>query len=114
MTRLPRAIGLVVLALALAAAATLAQRPHRAWASHGGSHFSAAESVFPKPVDPWRHWGKAPHHKHRFTHPHGSFHSHPFKRRVIITPVPRAVWVNGYWAWNGFGWVWVPGHWVHW
>jgi hypothetical protein len=61
-------------------------------------------SVFPHPVDPWSHWGRA-------------------QAPVVIAP-PRAVvphhgafvrqpvWVQGFWTWNGFYWIWIPGHWA--
>jgi len=26
-------------------------------------------------------------------------------------PSPRAVWIAGYWHWNGMQYVWIPGHW---
>jgi hypothetical protein len=28
-------------------------------------------------------------------------------------PFPDAVWTDGYWSWNGHGFVWVDGAWVH-
>lgn len=55
-------------------------------------------SAFPRPVDPWQSWGL----------------------RAVPSPAPRAVvpraqpvWVPGFWAWDGFSWVWVPPHWRH-
>jgi hypothetical protein len=61
-------------------------------------------SVFPHPVDPWSHWGRA-------------------QAPVVIAP-PRVIaphrgafvhqhaWAPGYWAWTGFNWVWILGYWV--
>ena len=55
----------------------------------------------------------------------------PSKKVIVIKKGPRpharAIWMNGYWHWNGKkyvrknghwikprkGFVWVPGHWVH-
>ena len=31
---------------------------------------------------------------------------------VAVSPGPDYVWVAGYWAWDGFRWVWVSGHWM--
>ena len=31
---------------------------------------------------------------------------------VVVSPGPDYVWVNGCWAWDGFRWVWMPGHWM--
>jgi hypothetical protein len=28
-----------------------------------------------------------------------------------VKPLHSPVWVSGFWHWNGFGWVWVPGYW---
>ncbi|MBI4593277.1 MAG: YXWGXW repeat-containing protein [Candidatus Rokubacteria bacterium] len=101
-----------IAALALALAGTFAAAAPAAWAAHGGGHAASEPSVFPRPVDPWRHW--PPRH-------HGHFHHQAAPPAVIIV-VPGAktigsaphdaVWVSGHWAWNGFGWVWVPGHWA--
>ncbi len=63
-------------------------------------------------------------HHHHFHHPHhvvilpatplfsspGVIRPHAVSPFVVGTPQP--VWVAGFWAWDGFGWVWVPGHWV--
>ena len=27
-------------------------------------------------------------------------------------PTPGYIWTNGYWAWDGYGYYWVPGVWV--
>jgi hypothetical protein len=27
-------------------------------------------------------------------------------------PSPDAVWINGYWAWDGRQYVWAQGHWI--
>ncbi|HXG17292.1 MAG TPA: hypothetical protein VNK50_13655 [Calidithermus sp.] len=71
-------------------------------------------SVFPRPADPWKHWGRGPgavvivtpgfvhpHFKHGFHGIHPRFHRQP-------------VWIPGQWVWTGFGWAWQPGHWVWW
>lgn len=31
---------------------------------------------------------------------------------AVLSPGPDYVWVAGYWAWDGFRWVWMPGQWV--
>jgi len=36
----------------------------------------------------------------------------PLGSPVIVVPVPRWLWVPGFWWWNGFDWVWVPGRWA--
>lgn len=83
--------------LVIAAALTLTATP--VWAGDW-------TSVFPRPADPWRHWGPA---------------SAPTvivsPRAVGVVPHPGAfvkqpVWIQPFWAWNGYGWVWVPGHWI--
>lgn len=69
--------------------------PAQAWAD--GGRFA----------DPWRAWGV-------FNRPHR------VERPVVVTPqspqfvvpFPGAVWVPGYWGWNGWSWVWVPGYWT--
>jgi hypothetical protein len=74
-------------------------------------------SVFPKPVDPWKHWGKPAHgfhnhghfHKPHFTVPHFTVPTFTIAAPVIVAP--RRVWVPGFYSWTGFYWVWVPGHW---
>ena len=57
-----------------------------------------APSVFPVYPDPWRT---------EFRH-HPGFRHQP---RVFVAPQP--VWVQPYWAWNGYRWVWVPGYWAY-
>jgi hypothetical protein len=60
-----------------------------------------APGVFPVYPDPWRNYGvQQPSFRHRFEQP-----------RVFIAPQP--VWVQPYWAWNGYRWVWVPGYWSY-
>ncbi|MGH7325730.1 MAG: hypothetical protein ACREJ9_13960 [Candidatus Rokuibacteriota bacterium] len=108
-----------VFAGVLAAALALAPGQALAWSSHGGP----GPSVFPRPVDPWRHWGHHHFHHHPgftkpgFTKPGFSqpgFHHPGFT--VIVPPrghhVVPPVWIPGAWAWNGAVWVWVPGHWA--
>ena len=37
----------------------------------------------------------------------------PRQREVVPrSPGPQFVWAQGYWAWDGRGWVWVPGAWL--
>jgi hypothetical protein len=60
-------------------------------------------SVFPKPVDPWQSWGRP-------TAP--SAPVVPLAPGVVVPPA-QLVWVPGFWAWDGFNWVWVPPHWSH-
>lgn len=91
-----------LLVIAACAAATLAftATPVSAW-DHGGQ---PEPSVFPRPSDPWSHWGRV------------------YAPTVIVSPpavgphrgafVRGPVWVRGFWGWNGYGWVWVPGHWA--
>lgn len=112
-----RLAGRVALLL-VAAGMALMPWPPAARAHHGGPH-PGAPSVFPRLVDPWSHWGRPSHQPpatrgHGFRHPRGTVKPHGFKGSVIVAPAPRAAWVQPHWAWNGFGWVWVPGHWVRW
>lgn len=78
-------------------------------------------SVFPRPADPWKHWGRshgtlvAPPHPH-FGHPHWQVSPWHFKSlgwpRPHRPPHRQPVWVPGHWVWTGFGWAWQPGHWA--
>lgn len=34
----------------------------------------------------------------------------PYAEVVPVMPYPGAVWINGYWGWNGGRHVWVPGY----
>ena len=55
-------------------------------------------------------------------HPRPFVHHRPFVRPFVASPfvaspffaapvvVHRPVVVPGFWSWNGFHWVWVPGH----
>ena len=54
-----------------------------------------APSVFPVYPDPWRNYGR----------------SHPGFRNPRPGVAPQPVWVQPYWAWSGYRWVWVPGYW---
>ncbi len=36
----------------------------------------------------------------------------PLEEEGLDQPGPGYVWVAGYWNWNGFEWVWIPGTWV--
>jgi len=31
---------------------------------------------------------------------------------VPVRPSPRHIWIRGYWGWDGYHHVWVPGHYV--
>ncbi len=31
---------------------------------------------------------------------------------VAVAPFPARTWIPSFWQWNGFQWVWVPGHWA--
>jgi len=84
--------------LTMLAAVGLALMAGPAWAGDW-----SRPSVFPHPVDPWSHWGRA----------QGPVVIAP---RVIVPHrgafVHQPVWVQGDWGWNGFTWVWVPDYWV--
>ena len=93
---------LLTIAACVTAALALTATPVSAWDSDGRPQLS----VFPRPSDPWSHWGRA--------HPPAVIVS---PRAVGVVPHPGAfvkqpVWIQPFWAWNGFRWVWVPGHWV--
>lgn len=61
------------------------------------------QSVFPQPPpSPWRFWG-APLHP-EIARPFPGMIRVPHQRR-------QAFWVPEHWAWNGWEWVWIPGHW---
>lgn len=110
---------LFAVSCAVIAALVLALSPTPASADGFRGH-TPRTSVFPKPVDPWKHWGKPAHGHHGFHH-HGRFHKPHFTvphftvpTFTIAAPVivaPRRVWVPGFYSWTGFYWVWVPGHW---
>ncbi|TFW34611.1 YXWGXW repeat-containing protein [Massilia horti] len=36
----------------------------------------------------------------------------PPRFEVVPPPRPDAIWVPGYWDWNGYNYVWVGGYWV--
>ncbi len=91
--------------LALGALA-LAASPAVAWR---GDDFERRRA-FPVPPDPWRHWGAPLVHKHQVVPPR--HHVAPHRNSGAVFAVPRQpVWVSDHWAWNGFRWVWIPGHW---
>jgi hypothetical protein len=94
---------LIVLAVAVGGAAAVATPAH---ANDGRfSGFAPQTSVFPVPRDPWRSWGlrsELPEHV-RAPRFRGD--------AVVVAPAPGPVWVQGQWVWNGFNWVWWPGHW---
>ena len=35
----------------------------------------------------------------------------PQQEVIGVAPYPGAVWIEGYWGWNGVRYVWVRGHW---
>jgi hypothetical protein len=88
--RVITACAAVVLALT---ATPVAAGDHDGW---------SRRSVFPRPSDPWRHWGHA-HSPHVIVPPRAVI---PHRGHFMKSPV----WVQGFWGWNGFHWVWVPGH----
>ena len=90
---------LTLLAVVAGAALVL---PGHALAMRDGFKHSSQTSVFPQPRDPWRSWGVRSELPHRVGRPH--YHDGGIHR-------PVHVWVPGQWAWNGYSWVWWPGHW---
>ena len=123
----------LALALALASSLVLGVGPALAGSGHGVNR-----GAFTTRHDPWRQWGRQLHHGHGHVtghhqrhfgghhHGHGLHHGRGFIRHHnetvivvprshgrIVSPAPaRRVFVPGYWAWFGRGWVWVPGHWT--
>ena len=97
-------------ALALAASLTLlagvAGAHHRHHGFHGG--FNAGCCVFIQPGPTFVHRPFVPH-RHFFIS-NGFFP--PGSNFIVVAPAPQPVWVPGSWWWNGFQWVWWPGHWV--
>ncbi len=93
---------LVALALGMAVMVGVAVAP----ASAG--QFGSQVSVFPTYRDPWASWGRHPHTTVVVPAP-GVV---AVTRGVVGTPVvAQPLWFPDQWAWNGFGWVWIPGHW---
>lgn len=99
----------LALAFALALAVSLTLLAGAAGAHHRHHGIFVGCCVFIGPVSPFVH--------HHFIH-HG-FIDPGFAPSVIVTnqvvvvdPVPQPVWVPGSWWWNGFQWVWWPGHWA--
>ncbi len=96
--------------LALVLALTLTFLPGGAWASHRHHHghhgFHRGCCVFVGPVGPVSPFFPHPFglHRHFFFPPSSTF--------IVVDPAPQQVWVPGSWWWNGFQWVWWPGHWV--
>jgi hypothetical protein len=101
------------------------------------SHMHPGAGVFPRPVDPWSRWGHSGVFAPGFRHPHGFEHGFGPSVIVVVPPkvvapgkvfvdpgarrfhlhdgfaAPGVVFVPDHWAWDGFRWVWVPGHWSH-
>jgi hypothetical protein len=100
-----------MVALSLFVAGLFAVAPSPAAAFPSRVRAQAPEpSVFPTVRDPWRTWGVSPSPAtpgHVRRHGGGA----PVETPVIVVP-PHAVWVAPAWFWNGFQWVFVPGHWV--
>jgi hypothetical protein len=94
-----------VIGLALALA-LLAGPAAAAWAD-GGGPWALRQNRFDRQ---WNSWGRRDHGLHRggFRGPGVVVAPPP----VFVAPAPRAFWVPGGWAWSGFGWVWMPGHWA--
>lgn len=71
-------------------------------------------SVFPRPVDPWKHWGRPAVVVPGFRPFHGFVDGKGFVHPGVprFWPHAQPVWVPGQWVWTGFGWAWQPGHWV--
>jgi hypothetical protein len=60
----------------------------------------------------WAHWG-AHAHRGKFDG-HGNFNGHNNGHHFDGHYNNRVVWVPAHWAWNGWHWVAVPGHWRRW
>lgn len=111
--------------LALAVAVGLTLLPGVVWAGHlRGVHREVSDGA--------TSWGRGPHSighernarpfvghgrhfvQHGFGHPHfhGLIHPHFGPTFIVVDPPPGAVWVPGFWHWDGFRWVWVPGRWA--
>lgn len=99
----------ISLALALSLAAGLTLLPGSAEAHHRHHAFHGGCCVF---VSPGHAFFAHDAFRHRHFIPHGFFHRGFGSTFVVIAPVPRPVWVPGFWSWNGSQWVWVPGHWA--
>ncbi len=101
----------VGLALALAFVVGLMLRPGAAGAGDA-FHNGLKVGVRSGPTDVGHERNSGPH---EFNHHLGFIHrrtNQPFGSTVIVVPVPRWLWVPGFWWWNGFDWVWVPGRWT--
>ena len=74
-------------------------------------HVIGQVSAFPIYKDPWANW--PPRHPHTtvVVPAPGVVAAAP---GVVGTPVAQPVWFRGQWAWNGYAWVWIPGHWGYW
>lgn len=64
----------------------------------------------------WR--GRFPEHRFdhpRFVHQDRRFFAPPphfYGGHQVFVPHAAPVWRPGHWRWGGWGWVWVPGHWM--
>jgi hypothetical protein len=72
--------------------------------------WSGTPSVFPRQEDPWRNWPPRDGHFRGDFHHGGHFRGHDGRNVIVVPGGPRVV--PGYWAWNGYGWMWVPAYWV--
>lgn len=66
-------------------------------------------------VSPGPYWRQRPEHRERWDRgDHDGWRRHPhyygYEGHVGGWWGPP-VYVPGYWAWNGWGWVWIPGYW---
>lgn len=108
MMRIGRTLGIVI---AFAVSLTLLPGTAWAWGGHGfhsghggpfighGHHaLHGGRCVFIGPGHPFVAHGFGAHHN-------GS-------TVIAVHPAPQPVWVPGFWWWNGFQWVWAPGHWA--
>lgn len=95
-------------ALAFALLVGLTLWPGATWAHHRHRAFVGC-CVFISPGDPFVHHPFV-FHRH-FIH-HGFFPPPVGSTVIVVEPVPHRVWVPGFWRWDGFQWVLVPGHWA--
>lgn len=102
---------LPALALVLVAGLTFLPTPVLARGFHGGFHGGVRFGHVSRFNGHGRHFG---HHR---LYPYRPFFrpgfAHPYFRPPVhaVKPLHSPVWVSGFWHWNGFGWVWVPGYW---
>jgi hypothetical protein len=91
-------------ALGLALAGSLTLLPAAAWA-WGNDGFRTG--VLTSRGQPF---GAHPFVDHRFSHRRFRSDVVLINTVIVVRPFPHPVWVPAFWHWNGFAWVWVPGH----